>query len=101
MATARKTRERIGSLSSGNQTGPYGLQHNYYDEVSHWWESLIQALAIDGLQLADTRTPEFFNREGSMVKAIVDDEGNQITHVYFTYYRMGSGRWEIVNYLTQ
>jgi len=85
----------VSDLSSGS---PHG---RYYDEVSHWWVALTSVLRdyYDGLTPC-VDCPVFYNNEGRGSVMLQDAEGNESPkRVVYTYYRMQSGRWEIVAYV--
>lgn len=83
----KQLRDSIASLSSGR----------YYDEVYHWYSWLCDILRNFGITSVDD-CPQIFNNEGRQVTRFMD--GDVQKSVFWTYYRMQSGRWEIVCYLT-
>ena len=81
-------REKIASLSSGS----------YYDEISHWFDLLDQVVQnySDGLLSLGRDCPQVYNDSGSSMLRIGDSE----LFIWWSWYKMPSGRWEIVCYLT-
>lgn len=84
----KKLREEVASLSSGR----------YYDEISHWFDLLDQVVQnfSDGCLTLGCDCPQVYNNSGSSMIRIGDSE----LFVWWSWYRMPSGRWEIVCYLT-
>ena len=91
MTIKKKLRNRIADLSSGPV---------YYDEVSDWHVLVKYVLRDFGLSFRRDQTPDIHGNEGRGLLAIEDEFGVTVSHLCFTWYRMQSGRWEIINYLT-
>jgi hypothetical protein len=83
-------REKIAGLSSGV----------YYDEVYHWYSKLKDILVEQfGVAYIDD-CPQIYNDEGRQVTNFTDPNTQMSYCVFWTYFRMQSGRWEIICYLT-
>ena len=85
----------VANLSTGNQP------NQYYDEVSHWWERLLAALLEHNLEPVCIDCPQVYNGEGAAHVTLQTIGGIEVdSRLRWTWYRMPSGRWEIISYLT-
>jgi len=100
MKISKRFRERIASLSTGNSNPTFaGGRAPHYDEVSHWFRCLCRVLTVGGYEPL-SGVPSVFNREGrDIVRFASVTDPSQEGRVWWTYYRMESGRWEIICYI--
>jgi len=87
-------REKIAGLSSGR----------YYDSIYQWFDLMDQVVqsVCDGYHGVGCDCPQVYNDEGrgSLIPIVYNITGDPDLFVFWTYYRMPSGRWEIICYLT-
>jgi len=83
MRLSKKIREAVSALS----TGGVGT---YYKNPIEWFDALAKVLATFDIDI-ESDCPYFY----SVLRLSEGD--NQ---VYYTYFRMASGNWEIIGYLT-
>lgn len=96
MLTKRDIRilgKKIASLSSGR----------YYNQIADWFDLLdqvVQEVGCGEIHLDDC--PQVFNSEGNGIIRLPYPFGlgDSDLQVYWSWYRMPSGRWEIICYLT-
>ena len=80
-------REKIAGLSSGV----------YYDSIFQFFATLDGVLLANNCVM-DPEYPQVYNDEGRNILKF--NVGDQEFQVFWTYYRMQSGRWEIICYMT-
>ena len=88
MKIAKKIREAVAGLSTQGRG-------SYYRTPYQWYEKVATVLQENGLTL-QSECPQFFNEQG---RSALHIEGVD-SQVWFTYFRMASGNWEIIGYLT-
>jgi len=90
----RKVREAFSGCSSGN---------TYYNTKGHAFQAFNAALeGCDG-HLDAASCMDWYGDEGSTLCDIREgcpDCGPVIGHARFTWYRIASGRWEVIGYIT-
>lgn len=79
-------RNQIANLSSGR----------YYDQIFHWFDLVVKTAARFGLIIDEQDCPQVYNDSGSSMIRIGDSE----LFIWWSWYKMPSGRWEIICYLT-
>ena len=84
-------RSQVASLS----TGGVGT---YYAQIPHWWERVCRILEEGGFPLERGLydPPILYGIEGRWILPL----GGTDTHLAVYVYRMPSGNYEVVNYLT-
>jgi len=85
------TRNRISDIISRFSTG------TYYNRVEEWFYPLQFNLKQVGVTIM-SECPQFPQNEGD--GRLIINNGKEEMYIYFTFYKMESGRWEIINYLT-
>lgn len=80
-------RNRIAKLS----TGPY------YDEFSHWWEAARDVLTEDGYYVMGD-CPNIYVDAGRGYLNFCRDDID--ANIFYTWYKMPSGRYEVICYIT-
>ena len=85
----KQLRDKIASMSSGC----------LYEEIYHWYSWLVDVLIQFGITSVDDY-PQIHNDEGRQVTNFTDPNTQMSYCVFWTYFRMQSGRWEIICYLT-
>ena len=88
------TRNRISGVVCQFSTGS---EAPYYGRVEEWFYPLKHALLGVGV-VTMTECPQFGDREGQGYLQI--NNGKEDMNIFFCWYKMESGRWEIVCYLT-
>lgn len=85
-------RGAIASLSTG---GP----GTYYHQIPHWWEKVFKILADAGIppKRGECDPPILYNIEGHWLLPL---RGVTDTQLVVYIYRMPSGNYEIINYLS-
>jgi len=82
-----KLSEEIATLSSG--TGPY------YERIEDWYEAL--KIILQKHECFPNILPEIHTNEG---RGFVEFTGTRNGQIYFTWYKMPSGRFEVICYLS-
>jgi len=81
-------REEVARLSTGT----------YYTQFAHWVGALGAVLDKHHLQLSiGIETPH--NQEGRGMRELITPSEEVVGHMWFSYYRMESGNWEVICYL--
>ena len=88
------TRNRISDIVVQFSTGG---EAPYYRGVEHWFYSLLGGLKVTGVRVL-SECPEFPQAEGD--GRLIVTNGKEEMYIYYTFYRMQSGRWEVICYLT-
>lgn len=93
MRISKKLREEFSSVSTGSK---------YYETKGHAIQSFERVLASHSapdnqLEFAPFDMP---NNHGATVADIVDETGARQFSAYLSWYRMPSGRYEIVGYIS-
>jgi len=84
-------REAFADCSTGNNGG------KYYDSMEIAFAAFNAVLMDCSLCLDEYNFPGEF---GCRTIGISDDCGLPIGYAYFSWYRMRSGRWEVIGYIT-
>lgn len=87
-------REAFSSCSSGNVPGPY------YETKGHALRAFDTALADFGYHLDTADNAAWSSDEGRHTVDIYNEDAECVGRAVFYYYRMPSGRWEFVAYIT-
>ena len=87
-------RDEIRGLASGKNGG------QYYEQISHWYDKVKEALTKHSLHTHCKTTPFVYNNQGGLVfnLEVEDDQGRLLdsgSFIIARYYRMPSGNWEI------
>ena len=88
------TRNRISGVVCRFSTGS---EAPYYGRVEEWYYPLKDSLRRVGV-IVLSEIPVLYQSEGD--GRLVVTNGQEEMYVYFTYYQMQSGKWEIICYLT-
>jgi hypothetical protein len=83
----------VAEISTGGKNG------RYYDEISHWYCLLDNVVQNANCTMSVYEYPKVYNAEGRGLLEFVDDE-YKVYQILWTYFRMSSGRWEIICYVT-
>jgi hypothetical protein len=87
-------REAFAACSSGNIPG------YYYETKGHALRAFDAALADFGYHRGHTDNSSWSGDSGRYVVGIYIEGGDCVGCAVFSYYRMDSGRWEFIGYLT-
>lgn len=73
----------------------------YYTGILQWWDTVRQTLHNRGLTFFQCHHPHNTTSEGRGTMELLGPDGVEIdTQLIYTWYRMRSGRWEIICYLS-
>jgi hypothetical protein len=91
MKIGRPMRKAVASTSTGE----------YYHSVASWFSLLEIVLGRFGYITQDENFPQVHTNEGYAILNIhPEDNPNEVAHVWWSWYRMPSGNWEVVCYVT-
>jgi hypothetical protein len=88
------TRNRISGVVCQFSTGS---EAPYYERVEHWFHSLSGGLKVINVIMMSV-CPIFTQNEGC--GHLIINTGREEEYIHYSYYKMPSGKWEIVCYLT-
>ena len=75
-----------------------GSEAPYYGCVEQWFYALLGGLKVNNIVMM-SYCPQFPQNEGSG-HLIINVHGREELYIFYSYYKMPSGRWEIICYLT-
>jgi hypothetical protein len=91
MKISRKMRQKVAETSTGE----------YYRSVASWWSLLEIVLGEFGYITQDVNFPQIHTDAGySLLTIHPEDNPDQLAYIWWSWYRMPSGNWEIICYIT-
>lgn len=90
-----KSRDPVREAFSGWSSGTV-----YYETKGDAVYTFDHALADYGYHLDLADCMDWYYDEGRKIVRILDENDDLVGHACFTWYRMQSGRWEVIGYIT-